>query len=296
MNSILGPQRMRQARRSIKVQDLAVTENIRTEEYTRQRIEPTAGDTAYLHLSDLLLGLKTLMPSNITRILDYGCGGSPYRSLFGACTYHRADLAGDLTVDFEYGPDSRLPAELAGYDCVLSTQVLEHVLSPTVYLAEAYRVLKPGGRLLLSTHGLFEDHACPYDYWRWTVYGLCKLVEETGFKVDRMLKLTTGPRAAMFLAERELFMLGFKEPARLRFKGPGSVLSSIATLVRFSASSRGREHFYTHMLHYATRVVQFVDAKRRHDACDASFPKHRLAEPDEPGHNMYIAVAILAHK
>ena len=189
-----------------------------------------------------------------------------------------------------------VPAELADYDCVLSTQVLEHVLSPTAYLAEAYRVLRPGGHLLLSTHGLFEDHFCPYDYWRWTVYGLRKLVEETGFKIDRILKLTTGPRAAMFLAERELFTWGFKDPARLRFKGPGSILSSILTLFQFSLSSRGREHFYTHMLHYAMRVVQFMDAKRRHDACDASFPRYRMADPGEPGHDMYIAVAVLAHR
>ena len=271
-------------------------QGLATEGYIRERIEPAPGDPAYLHLTDLLLGLKTLMPSNITRILDYGCGGSPYRSLFGSCTYHRADLAGDFPVDFKYGPDSRLPAELADYDCVLSTQVLEHVLSPTAYLAEAYRVLRPGGHLLLSTHGLFEDHFCPYDYWRWTVYGLRKLVEETGFKIDRILKLTTGPRAAMFLAERELFTWGFKDPARLRFKGPGSILSSILTLFQFSLSSRGREHFYTHMLHYAMRVVQFMDAKRRHDACDASFPRYRMADPGEPDHDMYIAVAVLAHR
>jgi SAM-dependent methyltransferase len=266
------------------------------EQYIRERIEPTPGDNAYLHLTDLLLGLKTLMPPNVTRILDYGSGGSPYRPLFGACTYHRADLAGDVAVDFEYGPDSRLPAELADYDCVLSTQVLEHVLSPTAYLAEAYRVLKPGGHLLLSTHGLFEDHFCPHDYWRWTVYGLRKLVEDTGFKVDRILKLTTGPRAAMFLAERELFMLGSKEPARLRFKRPTSILSNVASLLRSSASSRGRDQFYTHVVHYAVRVVQFADAKRRHDACDASFPGYRMAHAEEPGHEMYIALAVLAHR
>jgi SAM-dependent methyltransferase len=243
-------------------------QGLAAKEYIRERIEPAPGDVAYLHLADLLLGLKTLMPRDITRILDYGCGGSPYRPLFGACTYHRADLAGDLAVDFEYGPDSRLPAQLVDYDCVLSSQVLEHVLSPTVYLAEAYRVLKPGGHLLLSTHGLFEDHACPYDYWRWTAYGLCKLVEETGFKVDRILKLTTGPRAAMFLAERELF--------RLRFRGPG---------------------VYPRMLDYGARVVRrFADAKHRHDACDSSFPDHRMADPDEPGHDMYIALAALAHR
>jgi SAM-dependent methyltransferase len=290
MSNMRGPLRTPQLKRSPELEGLGA------EEYIRERIELTPGDNAYLHLTDLLLGLKTLMPANITRILDYGCGGSPYRPLFGACTYHRADLAGDLAVDFEYGPDSRLPAELADYDCVLSTQVLEHVLSPTTYLSEAYRVLKPGGHLLLSTHGLFEDHACPYDYWRWTVYGLRKLVADTGFKVDRILKLTTGPRAALFLAERELFMLRSKEPARLRFKGAASFLSNIVALLRFSASSQGRDQFYTHMLHYAMRVAQFGDAKRRHDACDASFPGHSMADEGESGHDMYIAVVILAQR
>ena len=250
------------------MQGFGFQENIRTEEYARERIEPAPGDQAYLHLADLLLGLKTLMPHNITRILDYGCGGSPYRPLFGACTYHRADMAGDLTLDFEYGPDSRLPAEVADYDCVLSSQVLEHVLSPTVYLAEAYRVLKPGGHLLLSTHGLFEDHACPYDYWRWTAHGLRQVIEETGFNVDRILKLTTGPRAAVFLVEREL--------SRLRFRGPG---------------------FYARMFGYGMRAVRrFADAKRRHLACNASFRDHRVADAGEPGHDMYIALAALAHR
>src|SRR5438309_6241751 len=172
MSSILGQLPPRQAKWTLNMQGLGA------EEYIRERIEPAPGDPHYLPLSDLLLGLKTLMPRDITRVLDYGCGGSPYRRLFGTCTYHRADLAGDLDVDFEYGPDSRLPAELADYDGVLSSQVLEHVLSPASYLAEAYRVLKPGGHLLLSTHGLFEDHACPYDYWRWTAYGLHELVEQ----------------------------------------------------------------------------------------------------------------------
>jgi SAM-dependent methyltransferase len=243
-------------------------QGLAAEEYIRERIDPRPGDPDYLHLSDLLLGLKTLMPRDITRILDYGCGGSPYRPLFGACTYHRADLAGDLAVDFEYGPDSRLPAELADYDCVLSSQVLEHVLSPAVYLAEAYRVLQPGGHLLLSTHGLFEDHACPYDYWRWTAYGLRQMVEETGFKVDRILKLTTGPRAAIFLAEREL--------SRLRFRGPG---------------------FYARMLNYGARAVRrLANAKRRHLRCNASFPDHRMADEGDPGHDMYIAVIVQAHR
>jgi SAM-dependent methyltransferase len=242
-------------------------QELHSDEYIRQRIEPDPGDPYYLHLSDLLLGIRTLIPQDVARVFDYGCGGSPYRRLFDSSTYHRADLAGNDTVDFEYGPDSRLPAELSDYDCVLSAQVLEHVLSPALYLAECYRVLKPGGYLLLSTHGLFEDHACPYDYWRWTVFGLRKAVEEVGFKVDRALKLTTGPRAAMFLAEREL--------RRLRFERIG---------------------WFSHLLDHGARAVRFAGAKRRHVACDRSFPQHRMAEPEKIGHDMYIAVVLVARR
>ena len=242
-------------------------QGLEDEEYIRQRIEPVPGDPLYLHLVDLLEGLKTLIPRNITRVLDYGCGGSPYRRLFGPCAYDRADLPGDETLDFEYGADSRLPAELSDYDCVLSSQVLEHVLSPALYLAECYRVLKAGGSLVLSTHGLFEDHACPQDFWRWTAYGLRKLVEEAGLKVDRTLKLTTGPRAAMFIAERE--------QSRLRFQSAG---------------------LYGFMLDNGARVVRKAGARRRHEACDASFSQHRMIDADQDGHDMYIAIALVAHR
>ena len=80
-------------------------------------------------------------------------------------------------MDFEYAADGRLPAEAADYDCILSTQVLEHVEDPAAYLQECYRVLSPGGHLLLTTHGIFEDHAVPRDYWRWTAVGLQRMIE-----------------------------------------------------------------------------------------------------------------------
>src|ERR1051326_4363472 len=172
-----------------------------SEEYLRERIEPRPGDPYYLHLSDLLLGIRASIPSDIDKVLDFGCGGSPYRKLFNARTYHRADLKGLPSLDFDFAEDSRIMAASEDYDCVLSSQVLEHVLSPGDYLAECYRVLKPGGKLILSTHGLFEDHSAPVDYWRWTASGLSKLVDMIGFNVTALKKLTTGPRAAVFFAE-----------------------------------------------------------------------------------------------
>ena len=104
---------------------------------------------------------------------------APYSEM---CTYHRADLAGGSDLDFEYAADGRLPSEAADYDCVLSTQVLEHVEDPAAYLQECYRVLRPGGHLLLTTHGIFEDHAVPHDYWRWTAGGLQRMIEDCWLK------------------------------------------------------------------------------------------------------------------
>src|SRR3954454_3306352 len=68
-------------------------------------------------------------------------------------------------------------------DAVLSTQVLEHVTDPGVYLDECHRLLRPGGSLLLSTHGIMYYHRDPEDYWRWTSPGLTSVVEARGFTV-----------------------------------------------------------------------------------------------------------------
>lgn len=255
-------------------QDRVVVTDLSSPEYIRERLDPRPGDPAYLHLSDLLLGLRDLIPQGAARVLDFGCGGSPYRSLFGLCTYHRADLASSGTdLDFEYGPDSRLSAPPQDYDCVLSSQVLEHVGSPKAYLAECYRVLKPGGRLILSTHGLFEDHACPFDYWRWTVYGLKKLVEEAGFEVQQIKKLTTGPRAAVFIAERERDRLQFN---RTRLCS--------------------RVGLYSRMLNCGAGLFRRAGAWRIHKACDANLPQHRIVDPDHLGHDIYIAIALIASR
>jgi SAM-dependent methyltransferase len=235
--------------------------------YVQQRLSPRPGELLYLHLSDLLIALTALIPKNLSMVLDYGCGGSPYRPLFGSCTYHRADLSGGDSLDFEYGPDAKLPSEISGYDCVLSTQVLEHVKDPETYLGECYRVLRPGGCLILTTHGLYEDHACPYDYWRWTVYGLKRLVEKSGLKVRAAKKLTTGPRSVVFLAEGQLH--------RLRF---------------------GRAGVYGKLLSIGIRAVRRLGSRRLHETCDLSFAANRVVDLEEPGHNMYIAIALLAFR
>jgi len=244
-----------------------VIQLLSNQEYIRERLEPRPGDPYYLHLSDLLLAISKEIPADADRILDYGCGGSPYRSLFPARTYHRADLAGVSSLDFEFGEDSRLAAASSDYDCVLSSQVLEHVASPRDYLKECYRVLKPGGKLILSTHGLFEDHNAPGDYWRWTAAGLGKLIESVGFDVDAIRKLTTGARAAVFFAERARWGPEFRR----------APLHHVAALIGLP-------------------VLQRTSARRRHQACDVCFARFRVVDANSAGHNSYIAIALTARR
>jgi len=122
-----------------------------------------------------------------SRVLDYGAAESPYRDFFPrAATYVAADLPGNPRADLTLAADGTLPAPDGSFDTILSTQVLEHVPDPARYLSEAHRLLRPGGRILVSTHGVFIYHPDPEDYWRWTAAGLEQQLTNAGFRVVRV--------------------------------------------------------------------------------------------------------------
>jgi SAM-dependent methyltransferase len=136
-----------------------------------------------LSLAELARELDT---SSGMRVLDYGCADLPYRHFFPAdADYLAADLPGNPQATLDIDSDGGVAVDDASVDVVLSTQVLEHVGDPQAYLAECARVLRPGGQLLLSTHGIMVYHPDPDDYWRWTCAGLRRAVESAGLEVQR---------------------------------------------------------------------------------------------------------------
>lgn len=176
--------------------------------YVRTRRAPRRRDGDYLILSDVGRLVRRHASEFGGRIFDYGCGGAPYQDLFARCeAYVRADVLPGPCVDRLLGEDGMTAESSDAYDWVFSTQVLEHVPDPARYLAECRRILRPGGALLLTTHGFYPEHGCPYDFHRWTAEGLVRTVATAGLEVMASGKLTAGVRAAVQLMHHGVWNL-----------------------------------------------------------------------------------------
>ena len=118
------------------------------------------------------------------RLLDSGCGNQPFREWYGphvdeVVCMDAAPLPGVHVMGFA----NALPFADAAFDTVLLTQVLEHVDDVEAATAELVRVLRPGGHAIVTVPYLYPTHEAPYDFWRFTHYGLRSLLERHGLEV-----------------------------------------------------------------------------------------------------------------
>lgn len=124
-------------------------------------------------------------------VLDAGAGEGYYKPDFTHTRYVGIDLAvGDARWDYgnldAIGDLARLPFGSNTFDAALCTQVLEHVPEPLGVLEEIRRVLKPGGQVFVSAPQSWHQHQKPHDFYRYTSFGLCYLMERAGLVIQSM--------------------------------------------------------------------------------------------------------------
>lgn len=126
-------------------------------------------------------------------LLDVGCGTQPYRALFGADPYIGLDLDTPQTrsrgVADAYYDGRTFPFADGHFRSVLCNQVLEHVFEPDRFVAEIRRVLSVGGKLLLTVPFVWDEHEQPFDFARYSSFGLKALLERNGFRILDQRKL-----------------------------------------------------------------------------------------------------------
>lgn len=151
----------------------------------------------YIVRRGLLRGISELAPRIEGRVLDFGCGSRPYETLFTrASSYTGVDIQvsghdhRDSKVDV-FWDGSTLPFNDASFDAVVCFEVLEHVFDIDRVLSEIRRVLKPGATFMLSIPFAWDEHEAPYDFARYTSYGMRHVLERRGFAIEVLKKTNT---------------------------------------------------------------------------------------------------------
>jgi len=195
----------------------SIQDSWKNPEHARLRTQPRSTDIDYCHFADLNSFIQQHANANKISVLDFGAGSSPYQIYFPHADYRKADILEVPGLRYLIKPDSTVPETDETFDLILSTQVAEHVPNPDVYFKECFRLLKSGGKLILTTHGVWEEHGVPYDFQRWTEQGMRRDLKAAGFKQPEIFKLTCGFRALIFLFTRTYFGVRPPEPKLPRF-------------------------------------------------------------------------------
>jgi len=103
-----------------------------------------------------------------------------------------------------------LPFKDGEFDVVLCMSVIEHLEEPLVVIKEMRRVLKNGGKIIISVPFMFPIHEAPNDYWRFTKYGLRYLFRD-GWEIEKLVAENDTQETIAVLLQR----LGYQTKMKL---------------------------------------------------------------------------------
>jgi len=220
------------------------------------RLNPGLGHPSFLvrvAIRDAVVAFPDALRSRPdgTTVLDIGCWKAPYRDIFTARGLRHVgfDIANHGGADV-VGPTCGLSFRDMSVDAIICTQVLQEADSPVLLIAEMRRVLKRGGRLLLTTPGAYSMYS-DRDRWRWSAAGLRELFAD--WDDVTVTPQGGGVQCCLQLAMRTLAILAGQRPRRL-----GAIRAIAVPLMNLIAPRIDRA------LYLETLTVNYaVSARRR---------------------------------
>ena len=173
-----------------------------------KEFNPPVSHPMYFIRKGLFNKISLYSPQLSGRLLDFGCGAKPYESLFSNVQEYIGldyDSEGhnhqDEHIDVYYDGKT-IPFDDHSFDAVFSSEVFEHVFTLPEILPEIARVLKPGGKILITCPFAWEEHEIPVDYARYTRFALQDRLEKNGFRI-----VVTDKNGHFIRALHQLFIL-----------------------------------------------------------------------------------------
>jgi ubiquinone/menaquinone biosynthesis C-methylase UbiE len=121
------------------------------------------------------------------RLIDIGCGEKPYQRMFAPYVQEHigvdhADSPHALAFVDVTATAYDIPLDDGAFDTALMSELLEHLETPGIALGEAYRLLKPGGWIIITSPFIWVIHEAPRDFYRYSPFALRWLLEQAGFE------------------------------------------------------------------------------------------------------------------
>ena len=150
----------------------------------------------YFARKGLYRNISLLIPNLKGKLLDVGCGTMPYKDICQVDKYIglEVDDEGDRNHSFAdvFYDGNNIPFKDKYFDSILSNQVFEHIFNPNEFLKEINRVTKLNGLFLITVPFVWDEHEQPYDYARYSSFGLKHILNENGFEIVEHRKSNNG--------------------------------------------------------------------------------------------------------